>query len=96
MYSMPISAADVDFYFFGVPRDVEADSRVSRGDVFQEWVPIGYVELLTRDGVMEVGFNLYLRVSRERDGVAVCAAAEDLSRAAGREEFLDRSVSDRA
>jgi hypothetical protein len=26
---------------------------------FKNGVPIGYVELLTRDGVMEVGFNLY-------------------------------------
>jgi hypothetical protein len=49
----------VDFYFFGVPRDRQLIRAYHAGMYFKNGVPIGYVELLTRDGVMEVGFNLY-------------------------------------
>lgn len=49
----------VDFYFFGVPRDRRLIREYHAGMYFKNGVPIGYVELLTRDGVMEVGFNLY-------------------------------------
>ncbi len=49
----------VDFYFFGIPRDRRLIREYHAGMYFKNGVPIGYVELLTRDGVMEVGFNLY-------------------------------------
>jgi hypothetical protein len=49
----------VDFYFFGVPRNRRLIREYHAGMYFKNGVPIGYVELLTRDGVMEVGFNLY-------------------------------------
>jgi len=49
----------VDFYFFGVPRARQLIREYHAGMYFKNGVPIGYVELLTKDGVMEVGFNLY-------------------------------------
>jgi hypothetical protein len=49
----------IDFYFFGVPRDRRLIREYHAGMYFKNGVPIGYVELLTRAGVMEVGFNLY-------------------------------------
>jgi hypothetical protein len=49
----------MDFYFFGVRRDRRLLREYHAGMYFKNGVPIGYVEVLSKDGVMEVGFNLY-------------------------------------
>lgn len=49
----------MDFYFFGVARDRKLIRDYHAGMYFKNGVPIGYVELLSSKGVMEVGFNLY-------------------------------------
>jgi hypothetical protein len=50
----------MDFFFFGVPRQWRLhDREYCAGMYFKNGVPIGYVEVMWRAGVMEVGFNLY-------------------------------------
>jgi hypothetical protein len=49
----------MDFYFFGVRRDRRLLREYHAGMYFKNGVPIGYVEVLAKDRVMEVGFNLY-------------------------------------
>jgi hypothetical protein len=49
----------MDFFFFGVDKNWRLIRDYHAGMYFKNGVPIGYVELLSRDGVMEVGFNLY-------------------------------------
>jgi hypothetical protein len=50
----------MDFFFFGVPRHWRLhDREYCAGMYFKNGVPIGYVEVMWRAGVMEVGFNLY-------------------------------------
>jgi hypothetical protein len=49
----------MDFFFFGVARDFRLARDYHAGMYFKNGVPIGYVELLTKNGTMEVGFNLY-------------------------------------
>jgi hypothetical protein len=49
----------MDFFFFGVAKNRRLIRDYHAGMYFKNGVPIGYVELMSRDGVMEVGFNLY-------------------------------------
>jgi hypothetical protein len=49
----------MELFFFGVARDWGLIRDYHAGMYFKNGVPIGYVELLSRNGVMEVGFNLY-------------------------------------
>ncbi len=50
----------VDFYYFGVPRKWRLPKRTYHGGMyFKNGVPIGYVEVMSLGGRMEVGFNLY-------------------------------------
>ena len=50
----------MDFFYFGVPRHWRLhDREYCAGTYFKNGVPIGYVEVMWRAGVMEVGFNLY-------------------------------------
>jgi len=50
----------MDFFFFGVPPHWRLhDREYCAGMYFKNGVPIGYVEVMWRAGVMEVGFNLY-------------------------------------
>ncbi len=49
----------MDFFFFGVQKEFRLQRDYHAGMYFKNGVPIGYVELLTKDGTMEVGFNLY-------------------------------------
>jgi hypothetical protein len=50
----------MDFYFFGVPRRRRLpDREYCAGMYFKNGVPMGYVEAMWANGVMEVGFNLY-------------------------------------
>ncbi len=49
----------MDFYFFGVAKNRRLIRDYHGGMYFKNGVPIGYVELMSANGVMEVGFNLY-------------------------------------
>jgi hypothetical protein len=49
----------MDFFFFGVAPNSRLIRDYHAGMYFKNGVPIGYVELLSKDGTMEVGFNLY-------------------------------------
>jgi len=49
----------MDFFFFGVAPNRRLIRDYHAGMYFKNGVPIGYVELLSKDGTMEVGFNLY-------------------------------------
>jgi hypothetical protein len=49
----------MDLFFFGVARNWRLIRDYHAGMYFKNGVPIGYVELLSKDGTMEVGFNLY-------------------------------------
>ena len=50
----------MDFYFCGVPRRWRLPHReYCAGMYFKNGVPMGYVEVMWTNGVMEVGFNLY-------------------------------------
>ena len=50
----------VDFFFFGVPRHRRLPHReYCAGMYFKNGVPMGYVEVMWANGVMEFGFNLY-------------------------------------
>jgi hypothetical protein len=50
----------VDLYFFGVPREHRLPRRAYHsGMYFKNGVPIGYVEAMSLDGRMDIGFNLY-------------------------------------
>lgn len=50
----------MDFFFFGVPRRWRLPHReYCAGMYFKNGVPMGYVEVMWANGVMEVGFNLY-------------------------------------
>jgi hypothetical protein len=49
----------MDFFFFGVAPNSRLIRDYHAGMYFKNDVPIGYVELLSKDGTMEVGFNLY-------------------------------------
>jgi hypothetical protein len=49
----------MDFFFFGVARNSRLIRDYHAGMYFKNGVPIGYVELLSKDGTTEVGFNLY-------------------------------------
>lgn len=49
----------MDLFFFGVDKNWRLIRDYHAGMYFKNGVPIGYVELLSRDGTMEVGFNLY-------------------------------------
>jgi hypothetical protein len=49
----------MDFFFFGVDPKRRLIRDYHAGMYFKNGVPIGYVELLSKNDVMEVGFNLY-------------------------------------
>ncbi len=49
----------MDFFFFGVAQNRRLIRDYHAGMYFKNGVPIGYVELLSEHGVIEVGFNLY-------------------------------------
>jgi hypothetical protein len=49
----------MDFFFFPVDPRRRLIRDYHAGMYFKNGVPIGYVELLSANGVMEVGFNLY-------------------------------------
>jgi hypothetical protein len=49
----------MDFFFFGVAPNRRLIRDYHAGMYFKNGVPIGYVELLSKAGTMEVGFNLY-------------------------------------
>jgi hypothetical protein len=49
----------MDFFFFPVDPRRRLIRDYHAGMYFKNGVPIGYVELLSKHGVMEVGFNLY-------------------------------------
>jgi hypothetical protein len=49
----------MDFFFFPVDPRRRLIRDYHAGMYFKNGVPIGYVELLSQNGVMEVGFNLY-------------------------------------
>ncbi len=63
-------------------RASSALARLSRRDVLQERVPIGYIECLTLFERMEVGFNLYYTFREGETGVALRPAAAALQPAA--------------
>ncbi|HLW77781.1 MAG TPA: hypothetical protein VKS01_12365, partial [Bryobacteraceae bacterium] len=49
----------MDFFFFAVDPKRKLIRDYRAGMYFKNGIPIGYVELLSKSGVMEVGFNLY-------------------------------------
>jgi hypothetical protein len=50
----------MDFFFFGVPRKWRLPRRAYHAGMYcKNGVPIGYVEVMSLAGRMEVGFNLY-------------------------------------